>query len=68
VRSAPNAVVTSDDDLEAAAIAAWLLRYADQSFSLTDAVSFQVMKSRRIRDALTLDSHFSTAGFVMVAG
>jgi predicted nucleic acid-binding protein len=66
VRSPPNTVVTSDDGLEDQAISGWLSRYADQSFSLADAVSFEVMKTRRIREALTLDSHFATAGFAML--
>jgi len=44
----------------------WLRRFRDQRLSLADAVSFEVMRSRRIRDALTLDSHFALAGFRMV--
>jgi predicted nucleic acid-binding protein len=38
----------------------------DQEFSLTDGVSFSVMDTRSIREALTLDRHFTTAGFVAV--
>jgi predicted nucleic acid-binding protein len=30
---------------------------------VTDAVSFAVMESRGIRDAITLDRHFTIAGF-----
>ena len=37
-------------------------------FSLADAVSFAVMKARKIREALTLDAHFGVAGFAMVPG
>jgi hypothetical protein len=44
----------------------WLSRYSDQEFSFTDAVSFAVMRQRRIREALALDQHFSTAGFEVV--
>jgi hypothetical protein len=43
-----------------------LARYADQDFSLADAVSFAVMHQRGIEEAFTFDSHFSTAGFVIL--
>ena len=66
VRQPPNLVVQSTADLEARALADWLERFGDQSFSLVDAVSFAVMAERRIRGALTLDRHFATAGFTMV--
>lgn len=62
----PNVIVTSDPDLEAAAVAGWLDRFADQAFSLADVVGFAVMKQRGIREALTLDRHFTVAGFVAV--
>ena len=63
VYESPNVVVHSTRDLEAAAERNWLARFADQDFSLTDAVSFAVMTERRIREALTLDAHFAVAGF-----
>jgi predicted nucleic acid-binding protein len=65
VRSPPNEIVSSDADIEARAIGVWLNTYADHAFSLTDAVSFEVIKSRRIRDVLTLDKHFVVAGFTI---
>ena len=37
---------------------------ADKSWSLTDCISFQIMQSRGIREALTGDHHFVQAGFV----
>jgi predicted nucleic acid-binding protein len=37
---------------------------ADKSWSLTDCVSFELMKGRGIRDALTGDHHFEQAGFL----
>jgi hypothetical protein len=43
-----------------------LRRYADQDFSLVDAVSFAVMQQRGITEAFAVDSHFATAGFVVV--
>jgi predicted nucleic acid-binding protein len=42
----------------------FLLKHLDQGWSFTDCVSFQVMKQRRLREALTKDEHFETAGFV----
>ena len=68
VRESPNIVVTSTPDLEERAIAEWLERFDDQDFSFTDAVSFTVMRERRIERALTLDRHFATAGYEMVRG
>jgi len=62
----PNVVVSSVPELEARAIADWLEPYADQDFSLTDAVSFAVMRERRIDTALTFDRHFAAAGFRMI--
>ena len=59
-------VVFADRDLERAAVDGWLRRFRDQRLSLADAVSFEVMRSRRIRDALSLDGHFALAGFNMV--
>ncbi len=66
VRRSPNEVVSATPDLENRAITHWLERYEDQDFSLADAVSFEVMAGRGIREVLTLDHHFSAAGFVMV--
>lgn len=63
VRRAPNLVVASDPDLESVALGEWLVRFEDQDFSLTDAVSFAVMAGRGITEAITLDRHFVVAGF-----
>lgn len=35
----------------------------DKQWSLTDCISFVVMKDRNIHDALTADHHFEQAGF-----
>jgi len=56
-------VVFVDRELERASIDRWLRRYVDQRLSLADAVSFEVMRSRRIRQVLALDAHFELAGF-----
>lgn len=37
---------------------------ADKSWSLTDCISFVVMKDEGFSEALTADSHFEQAGFV----
>lgn len=63
VSQPPILVVVSSTDVEQRAVADWLVRFADQAFSLTDAVSFTIMKSRGISQALSLDAHFSSAGF-----
>jgi predicted nucleic acid-binding protein len=59
-------LVDVDRDLRLAATERWLRRFADQDFSLTHAVSFEVMRRRRMRRALALDRHFATAGFELV--
>jgi predicted nucleic acid-binding protein len=56
-------IVDVDRDLRLAAVERWLRRYDDQDFSLTDAVSFEVMRRRKLRRALALDRQFVTAGF-----
>ena len=68
VRASPNVVVASTEYLEDAAVTDWLMRYADQPFSMVDAVSFAIMAERGTRAALTLDRHFATAGYEMVTG
>jgi predicted nucleic acid-binding protein len=68
IRSEPNVVVESTREVEEQARRDWLERYADQDFSLADAVSFAVMRERRISKALTLDHHFSAAGFEVEPG
>jgi predicted nucleic acid-binding protein len=57
--------IYSDAALEAEA-EKLLRRYADQDFSLADAVSFVVMQQRGITEAYAFDGHFATAGFVVV--
>lgn len=62
-QDATHEVVFVDRELERAAIDGWLRRYRDQRLSLADAVSFEVMRTQRIRQALALDAHFRVAGF-----
>lgn len=56
-------VMTVTRELESDAIDRWLRRYADQRFSLADAVSFEVMRRERIDEALALNHHFDVAGY-----
>ena len=46
--------------------AGWIYfkQYADKTFSLTDCISFVLMKQLEITQALTFDKHFTQAGFV----
>lgn len=60
-----HSVVFADRDVERAAVDRWLRRYRDQRLSLADAVSFEVMRAAGIRQALTLDAHFTLAGFTL---
>lgn len=55
-------IVHADPKVEADA---WQLlrRYDDQEFSFVDAVSFVLMRRRRIQRALAFDRHFAAAGF-----
>lgn len=59
-------VVFATRELERAAVDQWIRRYRDQRLSIADAVSFEVMRSRRIRQVLALDEHFELAGFERV--
>jgi uncharacterized protein len=45
---------------------ATLLREERRRLSLVDCVSFEFMRARGLRDALTLDDHFGGAGFRML--
>ena len=53
-------------DLERDAIGRWLARFSDQEFSLTDAVSFEVMRRNRMTHAFAFDRHFAIAGFELL--
>jgi predicted nucleic acid-binding protein len=48
------------------AVARWLDRFQDQPFSLTDAVSFELMRRERLTHAFAFDQHFVTAGFQLL--
>jgi len=44
----------------------WLRKHDERSYSFVDATSFQVMRDRRLREALAFDQDFAAAGFVEV--
>jgi predicted nucleic acid-binding protein len=46
-----------------AALNAWMDRFPDQRFSLTDAVTFELMRRERLTEAFAFDDHFRVAGF-----
>ena len=58
-----HVVASVDDDVIAAALSRWLRRFNDRPISLTDAVSFEIMRRERIRQVLTFDRHFAVAGY-----
>ena len=42
----------------------WLRRHDERVYSFVDATSFEVMRARRLREALSFDNDFAAAGFV----
>lgn len=55
-------VVWVDEDLFLAA-QTFFTKHLDQGYSFTDCISFMLMRRRRIRAAMTTDSHFTHAGY-----
>lgn len=58
-------VIETDADVHHKAWA-WLERHDEHEYSFVDAVSFEVMRRRRIKEALAFDGDFSRAGYVEV--
>ena len=54
-------------DLVRVATTRWIGGYADQRFSLTDAVTFELMRRERLTRAFAFDRDFATAGFELLA-
>jgi len=44
----------------------WLREHDERRYSFVDATSFEVMRQRRLREALAFDGDFAAAGFVHV--
>lgn len=49
------------------ALTGWLAKFPDQRLSLTDAISFEIMRRGRVTHAFAFDRHFETAGFKLIA-
>ena len=64
-RSRALLLINPEDPLLSAA-KAMIRRQADQGYSFVDCISFCLMKERKIKEALTTDSHFRKAGFSAV--
>ena len=56
-------IVWVDEALTRDAITHWIAPFADKTYSLVDAVSFEVMTREGIRDAFAFDLDFERAGF-----
>lgn len=54
-------------DILSRALSNWIERFADQRFSLTDAVTFEMMREERVTQAFAFDQGFTTAGYVLLA-
>ena len=55
-----------DLELIDSALSEWLERFGDQRFSLTDAVTFSLMRRERLTTAFAFDQDFPTAGFTLL--
>lgn len=54
---------TKYDEIEAIKL---FEKYADQSVSYTDCISFVLMRSNKLERVFTFDSHFGMAGFAII--
>jgi predicted nucleic acid-binding protein len=61
-QSSVLSILRPDESDELAALGLFR-KYADQSVSFTDCISFVLMKKQNIRRAFSFDHHFSIAGF-----
>ena len=66
LRDPTHVVEAVDETIVKSAVERWIIPYRDQTFSLCDAVSFEVMRRERITRALSLHRHFVTAGFDII--
>jgi uncharacterized protein len=53
----------SSDRLDLSAALSLMKKYADQSISFTDCISFCIMRKHRVKEAFSFDRHFRFAGF-----
>lgn len=64
-RSPRLTILETENDVHEAAWG-WLRRHDEHEYSFVDAVSFEVMRRRRLTEALAFDGDFTRAGFVEV--
>jgi predicted nucleic acid-binding protein len=67
-RDARHDILFATPAVQERAVDRWLRPFGDHAFSLTDAVSFEIMRRERITSALALDRHFSIAGYERLPG
>jgi uncharacterized protein len=63
LRAAPNVEIIAPDAALFERGCQLYIDRSDKEWSLTDCISFVVMKERDLTDALTADHHFAQAGF-----
>jgi hypothetical protein len=63
LRDDPRVVIVSASEATFGAGATLYAQRLDKEWSITDCISFLVMKNRGIKDALTKDHHFEQDGF-----
>lgn len=68
VRSDPNYEIVSCDDKHYEHGLSIFSSHHDKEWSLTDCISFGVMRTLNLHDALTGDKHFRQAGFTAIFG
>ena len=66
IRDTPRSEFVHADDDDLSAAVGLLEHYADQDLTLTDAVSFAVMRRMGIRRAFAYDHDFAIAGFELI--
>lgn len=58
--------VSVTDSLISGSISNWLIPFSDQGFSLTDALSFEVMRQQKLTHAFAFNTHFEIAGYQLL--
>jgi predicted nucleic acid-binding protein len=66
VRRLPGVEIEPVTAADLAAAWQWLQRHDEREYSFVDAVSFSVMRRRRLTDALAFDGDFAAAGFMEI--
>jgi predicted nucleic acid-binding protein len=63
LRDDPNTDIVPQTSTQFQEALAFYRKREDKQYSLTDCASFEVMKDRGLREALTYDQHFVQAGY-----